>query len=218
MFDQEDGLLGMALALDQPRLLAAVLGVVAGIGLVRDQPGQVGHLLLEVGVDGDGGAVVAEVVVEPRPRLVGDHLVGDGLGVGQRVFGAHAVAQRAGERVDGFLEPVGRDLLRRAVRLHSLGERSAAAQCVVELAVRLPIALRVALGDVHVEIRLHLVDEADVLARELPAGAGQRPQVGRDVVGAGRIEAVGVRHLGDQPLGRARASSAGSGAGSFCTC
>jgi hypothetical protein len=72
--------------------LRQVLGVVAGVELMSHQPRQVRHLLLEVGVDGDGGAVVAEVVVEPRPRLVGDHLVGDGLGVGQRVFGAHAVA------------------------------------------------------------------------------------------------------------------------------
>ena len=82
--DEEDRLLGLPFALDQPDFFTAVFGVVAGIGLVGHQPGQVRHLLLEVGVDGDGGPVVTEVVVEPGPRLVGDDLVGDGLSGGQR--------------------------------------------------------------------------------------------------------------------------------------
>ncbi len=36
--DQKDRLLGVTFAVDEPGLLAAVLGVVAGVGLVRDQP------------------------------------------------------------------------------------------------------------------------------------------------------------------------------------
>ncbi len=106
--------------------------------------------------------------------------------------------------MDCFLEPLGRDLLSRAVGSHALGERSAAAQRVVELAVRLQVLIRIALGDVHVEVGLDLADEADVVACELPTGAGQRPQVGRHVIGAGPIEAVGARHLGGQALGLVR--------------
>jgi hypothetical protein len=101
--------------------------------------------------------------------------------------------------VDGFLEPVRRDLFGRAIGRHALGERSAAAQGVVQLAVGLQVPLGIALGDVHVEIGLDLVDEADVLARELPACTGQRPQMARDVVAARRIEVV--RNLGQQTLG-----------------
>src|SRR5690606_12879116 len=110
----------------QAGFLAAVLGVVAGVGLVGDQPRQVGHLLLEVGVDRDRRAVVALVVVEARPRLVGDDLVDDGLGVRQRVGGADRVAQRAGERVDALLEALRRDLVGAAVGGHPLGQRAAA--------------------------------------------------------------------------------------------
>ncbi len=48
----------------------------------------------------------------------------------------------------------------------------------------------------------HLVDEADVLARELAAGAGQRAQVGADEFGARRFQPA--RQLREQALGLAR--------------
>ena len=63
----------------------------------------------------------------------------------------------------------------------------------------LQVALADDPGDMHVEIGLHLVDEADVLARELEVRTGQRAQMRRDVVGAGRIEVI--RDFGGQPLG-----------------
>ena len=81
----------------------------------------------------------------------------------------------------------------------------------------LPVLLGVPLGDVHVEIGLHLVDEADVLARELAAGAREGAQVGADEVGAGRSSPS----TGGSSASRRsawRASSAGSGAGSLSTC
>ena len=123
------------------------------------------------------------------------------LGVGQRVLGAHPVAQRAGERVDALLESLRRDLLAGAVGLHPLGQRPASAQRRVDLAVRVAVPVDVALGDVDVEVLADLLDEADVLARELAARARQRLQVGGEVVGALGVETVGVRHGGQQTLG-----------------
>ncbi len=74
-------MLGVARGLDKAGLLTAVLGVVAGIGLVGHQPRQVRHLLFDVGVHRDTRPVTAEVVVEARPRLVFDHLVFDEFAV-----------------------------------------------------------------------------------------------------------------------------------------
>ena len=72
------------------------------------------------------------------------------------------------------------------------------------LRVRLPVLLGVALGDVHVEIRLDLVDEADILARELAAGAREGAQVGADEVGARVVpDPRRPRQLGQQALGLA---------------
>jgi hypothetical protein len=172
----------------------------AGIGLVGHQPRQVRHLLLEVGVDGDGRPVVALVVVEARPRLVCDYLVDDGLRVGQWVLGADSVAQGAGERVDALLETLRRDLLASAVGLHPVGERTASAQRRVDPAVRVAVSLGVALDDVDVEVLPDLVDESDVLPRELAARTGQGLQVGGQVVGPLDVQAVGVRDRLQQPL------------------
>ncbi len=85
--------------------------------------------------------------------------------------------------------------------LHPIGERAAAAERLVELAVRLAVPLGVALGDVDVEVVAHLLDEPDVLAGELAARARQRLEVRGEVVGALGVEAVGVGHLGQQALG-----------------
>ncbi len=67
----------------QPHLLAGVLGVVAGVGLVGDQVGDGRAEHREVGVDGHPAGQAALVVVEPRPRLVGHQLPVDVLALGQ---------------------------------------------------------------------------------------------------------------------------------------
>ena len=82
--------------------------------------------------------------------------------------------------MDALFEPRRRDLLGRPVGLDALGERSAAAERLVEPGVGVGVAIRVALADPHVEIRLHLVDEPDLLPGELACGAGQRAQVRPD--------------------------------------
>ena len=118
--------------------------------------------------------------------------------------------------MDALLETLRRDLLAGAVGLHPLGQRTASAQRRVDLAVRVAVPLGVALGDVDVEVLPDLLDEADVLARELAARAGQGLQVGGEVVGPLDVKTVGVRHCGQQTLG-CLARSAGSGAGSDAT-
>ena len=62
----------------------------------------------------------------------------------------------------------------------------------------LPVFLRIPLGDVHVEVGGHLVDEADLFPGELAACAVQCAQMGGDVGGAVGIQVVG--YLGEQPL------------------
>ncbi len=178
--------------LTSPDLLAAVLGVVSRIGLVGHQSRQVGHQLFDVGVDRDRRAVVAKVVVETRPRLIGHYLVLDRFGVGERVIGADPVAQRAGERLDAFGQPLGRDFLADAVCVHPVGQRTVTTQHLVEAGMRLPVRLRLALADAYVEVVVHLVDETDVFAGELTAGAFQRAQVSAHVVGALSVKSVAM--------------------------
>ena len=48
---------------------------------------------------------------------------------------------------------------------------------------------------VDVEIVAHLVDEPDLFAGELAAGAGQRAQVRIDIGGTGVVEATRAGHL-----------------------
>ncbi len=64
----------------------------------------------------------------------------------------------------------------------------------------------VAFADVHVEVGVHLVDEADVFAGELAGRALQRAQVSAHIVGALLVESVAPRHIrqrGYQPPGLA---------------
>ena len=49
-----------------------------------------------------------------------------------------------------------------------------------EVGVRLPVDLRIAQGDLDVEVVTHLVDESDVLPGELARRAFQRPQMRSD--------------------------------------
>lgn len=75
--------------------------------------------------------------------------------------------------MDALFEAFRRDLVSGAVSLDAFGERTAAAQRLVEFGVRGPVLVRITLADADVEIRLHLIDEADVLARELAPGTVQ---------------------------------------------
>src|SRR5690606_25363125 len=121
----------------------------------------------------------------------------------QTELGAHPVAQGAGEGVDAVLEPLRRDLLGGPVGLHAFGQRAGAAQRLVEPAVRLPVHLGITLGDVDVEVGLDLLDEPDGFAGEFAAGAGQRPQVGGQIVGPGLFQTVDPGQFGQQPFGLA---------------
>ena len=181
---------------DQSGFLSAVLSVVARVGLMRHQAGKVGHLLLEIGIDGHRRAVVALVVVETRPRLVGHHLVDHGLGVGQRVGGPHDIAQGAGERADAVLETVRGYLVGPAVSLHPFDQPTGAAEHLVDAGVGGAVAIRFSPADLHVEVMAHLVDESDVLAGEAPTGAAKRPQMGGNE----------VRSLIGEPRGGIRAA------------
>ncbi len=66
-----------------------MLGVVTGVGLVRDQGRQIRHMLFEVGIDRHPGPEITEVVIESRPRLVADDLVFHLLVVRQTIAFAH---------------------------------------------------------------------------------------------------------------------------------
>ena len=81
----------------QPDLLARVLGVVAGVGLVGHQMGEADGKDREVGVDSHAALQVAEVVVEPSPRLIGDELELDMLAFGKSKQLASPGAQVLGE-------------------------------------------------------------------------------------------------------------------------
>ena len=61
--------------------------------------------------------------------------------------------------------------------------------------MRLPVGLRLALADAHVEVVVHLVHETDVFTGELTAGAFQRTQVCAHVVGTLLVKSVAVRHI-----------------------
>ena len=112
--DEEDRLLDVAAPADQADLLAGVLGVVAGVGLVGDEVAERGAEHGQVGVDGDPAAEVAEVVVEAGPRLVGDELEVDVLAVGQAEQRVGARAEVVGQRVDRGVELVDGHRLRLA--------------------------------------------------------------------------------------------------------
>ena len=201
---QEDGLLALSQSGDQSLLLAAVLGVVTRVGLMGDQRGDVGHLRFDVGVDRHPGAVVPLVVVEARPRFVGDDLVDHGFGVGQRIGGADDVAQRAGEGADGVLQPLRRDLVRAAIGVHPLGQRAGSADHRVDARMRGAIAILVAPADRDVEVAVHLLDESDRLTGELAGRAHQCAQMRGDEVGPRFGEATRAGHLAhrtEQPPG-----------------
>ena len=202
--------------LDQPALLAAVLGVVARVGLVRDQVRQLAEPVRQVGVDRDPRAVVAQVVVEARPRLVGDDLVATVSTSGRPYWPRTRSRSALDSAWTAASQPVGRALLATAVRGVALGERAAAGQQRVELGVRGGVVGRVAEVDVDLEVAAHLVDEADRLAAHLPGGALQAGQLTAQEVGrsAGRSGGVSSR---SRPRAWSR-SCCGVGAGSSSTC
>ncbi len=80
--DEEDGLLHPPSAADESDLLTAVLGVVPGIGLVGDEVGQRDRQDGQVGVHRHPRVEIPQVVVEARPRLVGDELEVDAFAFG----------------------------------------------------------------------------------------------------------------------------------------
>ena len=103
--------------------------------------------------------------------------------------------------MNALLEAVGRHLLTGAVVDHPLGERPAATQRIVEFGVRQAVLLGVALGDTDVEIRLDLVDEPDILTRELATGTRQRAQVSADEIGTPLFQIAARVQFAQQPVG-----------------
>ena len=109
--DEEDRLLDLVVPPHEPDFLAAVLGVMARVGLVRDEMAERRRQHREVGVDRDATVQVAEVVVEARPRLVGDELEVDVFAFGQSEQPVGALAEVVRQRLDRGVELVGRDRL-----------------------------------------------------------------------------------------------------------
>ena len=98
--------------------------------------------------------------------------------------------------MDAFLEPLGRDLVGLAVRFHPFGQRTGAAEHLVDAGVGGAVALRITAADLDVEVVAHLVDEAHLLAGELARGELQGPQVRADEVGTLVGETPGARDVG----------------------
>ncbi len=100
--NQEDRLLFVPSLANQPHLLAGVLGVVAGVGLVGHEVGNGRAQHREVGVDGHPAGQPALVVVEPRPGLVGDQFPFDMLTLREAEKPIGALAEVIGQRVDDW--------------------------------------------------------------------------------------------------------------------
>ena len=211
--DHEDRLLEPALPADEADLLAAVLGVVAGVGLVGDEVGERGGEHRQVGVDHDPAAQVAEVVVEARPRLVGDEVEVDVLALGQAEEPVGALAEVLGERVDGRAQLLDGHGLRLAPGDEALGERARAGQDLVEGAVGLLEDRLVDLAGPDAVAALDLVGERDVDPRQLLGRGVQADDLGPQpaapvglVAHAGRLLVDGCAgvEVGDEPRGRRR--------------
>ena len=91
--------------LGDQRLLAEVVGVMAGIDLVGDELEQPVRGDRQVDVDRDARAQVAEVVAEPAPRLVRHEHELDLVAVGQPEERVRALAELGGERLERRRRP-----------------------------------------------------------------------------------------------------------------
>ena len=106
-----------------------------------------------------------------------------------------------------FLEPGRRDLLGFAVGVHPLRQRTVTAEHLVQTRVGGAVALGVASADLDVEVVANLLDEPDVITRELACGAVQSAQMGADETGPllGEPRTAGdARKCGQQPPGLGR--------------
>src|SRR5918999_2224227 len=166
--DEDDRLLEPPALADEQRLLADALGVVARIGLVRDQLAEERGRLGQVGANRDPAAQTAEVVVERRPRHLGDELDLNALALRQAELGRGHVAQVGDDGEQRVLQHVRGHRIALAPRLVALGERPRAGQNAVERLVR---RRELVLGD---EARPHPVAALD-LVRERDRLAGQAP-------------------------------------------
>src|SRR5947209_19030989 len=95
----------------------------------------------EIHVDRHPGTEVTEVVVEPAPRFVGDDLIVHGLLWGQPEVGPYPVAQGAGQRLNGGLQPLRRDLVAGSVGGQSVSQWLVARQQSADLGMRLVVEL-----------------------------------------------------------------------------
>ena len=174
--DQEDGLLEVTLLSDQAHLLAGVLGVVPGIGLVRDEVPDGGGEHRQVDVDRNPAAQPAQVVVEPGPRLVRLEQPLDRLAVGQTERPVGALPEVLGQRLDDRFELLARDGLRLAPLDEPLAQGTGPGERVVEAPVG---GGQLVLGDrprPHPVALLDLLLVRDHLATEL---AGHRVEADR---------------------------------------
>ncbi len=136
-------------------------------------------------------------MVETAPRLVGHDLVVDGLLDRQAEPVAHAFPQRARKRLDADLEPRRRDLVSTTDGGQPRVQRSSAGQHLGQLAVCLPVRVRLPGHRRDLEVRLHLGGEGQPLAGQFASGALQRGQL-RGEEPAARRGQSGVRQLGAQ--------------------
>ena len=166
--------------------------MVAGIGLVRDEPDQERRRQGSVCVDRDVATQATLVVVERRPGLVGDVVELHLLAVGQADKPLGAGAQVGPERLDDSRELVARERVPVAPGLVALSERAIAGERLLEDFVDGFEALfRHAFGRDAVA-PLDLVDERDLLARKAARDGLETKQLGAQPVPALFLEPVEV--------------------------
>ena len=213
MPDEEDRLLEVPAATNEPGLLAGVLGVVARIGLVRDQVTERRAQHGQIGVDRHTTAKTAEVVVEARPRLVGHELPVDALTVGQPEESSRALAKVLGQRMKRGVQLLDRHGLGLTPRDVPLGERTTTGHDLVEPSVRGRELRFVDERRAHAVAALDLVDVLDRLAGQLLGRRLQADQLGPQPTAPVGVElglASATVELGDQ-RGRASATPAAAG-------
>ena len=179
---------------------AEALDVVAGVGLVRDEPREPAGGGPRPGVDLHDRAVAAAVGVQGAPRGVVDDAVLDRLVRRQSVAARPSAPAARPQRPDGGAEPVGRNGVaprggppsaRRAAPCRAAGRRARGAP---------PGRRRARRGRRDVEAPAHLARERHVLAGEPARPPLDGPQLaGEEALAPGVQPGVGQR--GREPAG-----------------
>src|SRR6185503_17336747 len=171
--DEHQRLLEQSEAADERLLLAAALGVVAGIRLVDRKGQELDRRAGQLAVDRDRAPQVAAVLAEREPRLVVDDLDGDILTLGKLDESPRLPARLLDDRLDRALDGVARHAHRLLPGPMSLSDGTGSGKQPVELVVRGREDRLVGAARPHAVALLDLVGVRGPLARE---HARVRPQ------------------------------------------